>query len=285
MKILVASDLTPRSDRALSRGFMLARELKGELRVVHVVRADLPEEFRAHAVEWAKSALQRETDRLGEETGIKATVEVFAGHPRSDIARLATSGAADLLVLGIHDQSQPGPKAFQETTAGNVLKSSLTPALLVRDEAETPYRRVVVGVDFSMLSRAAIRQALQIAPAADIHLVHAYHIPFQGFLGSDNFRSQFAYRQRLELDAFLKEEMGDLERRLRELGCVPGSLLTTIQEGDPREVLRSSCKHAEADLLVIGTHGRAGIARALWGSVAADLFNDPPCDVLAVRPF
>ncbi|MFZ5791680.1 MAG: universal stress protein [Pseudomonadota bacterium] len=285
MKILVASDLTARSDRALARGFMLARELKGELRVVHVVQADLPEEFREHATEWARSALQRETERLGEETGIKAAIDVFAGHPRSDIARLAATDAADLLVLGVHDQCAPGSKTFQETTAGNVLRSSLAPALLVRDEADMPYQRVVIGVDFSMFSRAAIRQALQIAPAADIHLVHAYHVPFQGFLGSESFREQFAYGQRLELDAFLKEEMEAVERRARELGCVPGSLQTTIQEGEPREVLRSSCKRVEADLLVIATHGRAGLSRVVWGSVAADLFNDPPCDVLVIRPF
>lgn len=51
MRILVASDLTARSDRAIARGFQLARQLNAELRLLHVVDADLPDELRAHGLD------------------------------------------------------------------------------------------------------------------------------------------------------------------------------------------------------------------------------------------
>ncbi len=136
-----------------------------------------------------------------------------------------------------------------------------------------------------MYSRAAIRQALQIAPDARFHLVHAYELPFRGFLAGQSVASEAAYAERLELNAFLKEEMDALERRARDLGSVPGKVETTIAEGDPRAVLRDVCTRTNADLLVLGTHGRAGVSRAIWGSVAADMLEEPPCDMLIVRPF
>ena len=50
-----------------------------------------------------------------------------------------------------------------------------------------------------------------------------------------------------------------------------------------QEVLLASASQLDADLLVAGTHGRAGIARAALGSVAQDLLRQAPCDVLVAK--
>jgi len=57
----------------------------------------------------------------------------------------------------------------------------------------------------------------------------------------------------------------------------------TMQEGTVREVLYQQIGRRNPDLLVIGTHGRTGVAHAFLGSVAEDLLRDLPCDVLAVK--
>ena len=285
MRILVASDLTARSDRALARGFLLARETGAELLILHVVDRDLPEAFRAHSLDWARASLGAEAARLGAATGVKARVEVCAGDMASDIVRYAGLHGADLLVLGVHARRAGAGKAFAETTAGKVLKSSLATALLVRNAPEEAYRDVVVGVDFSMSSRAAVRQALKIAPAARLHLVHAYQVPFKGLLGPGVYPDELAYEQRMELDTFLAEEMAALEGRARDLGAIPGRIEKAVVEGQAPPVLREACVRAGTDLVVIATHGRSGITRAIWGSVAADLLNDPPADVLVIKPF
>jgi nucleotide-binding universal stress UspA family protein len=285
MRILVASDLTARSDRALARGFLLARQLDADLCVLHVVDADLPDELRAHSVEWAKQSLSRDIERMGSATGKRANLEVVAGDPGSYIVRAADPSATDLLLLGVHPGSGAVSKTFGETTAGKILKSSLTAALLVRGEAIEPYRSIVIGVDFSMFSRAAIRQVAQIASSARVHLVHAFQVPFKSRLGTESFINEVAYGQRLELDAFLKDEMGSLERRANDLGVLPGNLERIVEEGRPEQVLRAVRDRVSGDLVVIATHGRGAISRAIWGSVAVDLLGDPPCDVLVIKPF
>ncbi len=285
MRILVACDLTARSDRALERGFRLARALGGELRVLHVVDAALPAALRQHALDWAQENLGRESDRLAALTGQRAVVQVTAGDPGLDIARAAGGGAADLLVLGVHPGAGSALKPFAETTAGRILRSSLTAALLVSGEAAQPYCSVVVGVDYSMHARAAIRQAVQVAPGARLHLVHAFHAPFKTRLGAAGVVDEYAYAQRLEFDAFLREEMALLGQRAGELGVLPGNLETIIEEGPPGEVLRAVAARVGAELTVIATHGRGVISRAVWGSVAEDLLGNPPGDVLVVKPF
>lgn len=284
MKILVASDLSARSDRAIARGFALAKDLKGELRILHVVDAALPPELRAHSLEWARTTLQRETDAFSEATGIKATLDVVTGRPKAELLRYCQPDMTDLIILGIHD-TEGGNRSFAETTAGQILKRSLPPVLLVKRDARETYRHVVVGVDFSLFSRAAVRQAFQIAPSACFHLVHAYHVPFRTLLSGTGYAQEVAYEERLQFDAFLNEEMKALSDRARSFGLSPGSIDTILKEGDPFSVLRGETARLAADLLVIATHGRPGLSRLLWGSVAEDLLDDPPCDVLVIRPY
>jgi len=124
-----------------------------------------------------------------------------------------------------------------------------------------------------------------IAPSASLHLLHAYHVPFKGLLAGEEFAGGVAYRERLELEAFLKDEMEALEQRARQLGIADVALKRSIREGEPTQALRAVCESEGADLVVIATHGRGGLSRAIWGSVAVDLLDDPPCDVLVIKPY
>lgn len=285
MRILMATDLSARCDRAMARSFRLAAQHRAELVLLHVVDRDLPEALRTHSLEWAKGMLDREVDTLSRETGVTPTIEIVCGEAEETIVRRADAGRFDVLVLGIHADRRKGDKPFSETTAGRVLRSSLTAALVVRDDATAPYANVIVGVDFSAFSKAALRQAARLAPQAHLHVVRAFHVPFKSRLGTPAFIDEIAYAQRLEIDAFLAAEMEELKKWAGDYGIMPGSLTSIIEEGAPAEVLRRLQKRIPGDLIVIGTHGRGMISRAIWGSVATDLLNDPPCDVLVIKPF
>jgi universal stress protein E len=281
-QIVAASDLSGLSDRALARAFVLAKEHGARIRAVHVVDASLPEELRSHCIEWAKKALARECEVAGR--AVSADIKVLAGQPKTVVGTQAEALDADLIVLGIHRESERR-LPFSETTAGLMLKNSHRPVLLVRDETVAPYSRVVIGVDFSVYSRAAIRQAFRVAPGARFHLVHAFHVPYGGFLHSPTFAEQIAYERRLRFDEFLEEEMELLRGRALDVGIRPDALETILREGGPREVLYAECSRVSADLIVIGTRGRTGVSRAVFGSVAADVLNAPPCDVLVTPEY
>ena len=139
MRILVASDLTARSDRAMARAVLLARQLDAELRIVHIVDDELPADFRAHSVDWSRRMLSQEAGRLAQEDSRRVSIEMFEGDPNVDIVRLADPSSIDLLVLGVHGRSPTLAKPFPETMGGRVSSSSLVAALLVTREATEPY--------------------------------------------------------------------------------------------------------------------------------------------------
>ena len=91
--------------------------------------------------------------------------------------------------------------------------------------------------------------------------------------------------ERLQFELFLAGEMDLLDERARALGMGSGGVERVMAEGEPAEVLVGECRRLKADLVVIGTHGRTGVSRALLGSVAAALLEAPPCDVLVAKPY
>ena len=56
-----------------------------------------------------------------------------------------------------------------------------------------------------------------------------------------------------------------------------------MRVGGPQEVIHGQVVERGADLLVLGTHGRTGVAHALLGSVAEWFLTNPPCDIVAVK--
>ncbi len=275
MKVLVATDLTARSDRALARAFVLAREMKGVLTIAHIVQEELPDDLRDHTVEWAKRNLAGEIAELTKTTGVVPSVEICVGSARRDIPRLAESSMADLIVIGIHDVRKN--TAFSKTTAGGILSASSKATLIVKCDVVAPYKQVIVGTDFSSHSRATLKGALAVAPEAYFSLVHAYRIPFQAFLGTPAFRKQTLGDLQLELDAFLATEMDAPEPRLRS-----GLFNTIIEEGDPSRVIREVLGRVGSELIAVGTSRSADALRTVWVSPIAGLFNQLPCDLLVV---
>lgn len=78
----------------------------------------------------------------------------------------------------------------------------------------------------------------------------------------------------------LEELIATAESRLRECGfSTEGRVLT----GDPRETLAQEARNERADLIVMGSHGRTGLAKLMLGSVSSHLVTHAPCSVLVVK--
>ncbi len=86
------------------------------------------------------------------------------------------------------------------------------------------------------------------------------------------------------IDSLLTENRGALDKlaeRKRAAGVPVGQVL--LKTGDARDVIDQTAKELGADLIVMGTHGRRGVTRALLGSVAETVVRTAPCPVLTVR--
>ena len=278
-RLLAATDLSPRSDRALERAARLARQWGAELVALHVVDDDLPASLAERRRSEAELEIRRHLAALPDPAGLVAAVEVVYGQDFAEIIRVAEERDADLVALGTHREGTPLRDIFVGTTVERVLRHGGRPVLLVRDRAPEPYRRIVVAVDFSVYSRRALEFALRFAPDGEFHVVHAYDLPFSGFLGTDPGGEP----SRRQAQSFERMAGGEMDAFLAGFGGASPHVTRIVRQGDVIQVVAEEVGRLRAQLLVVGTHGRTGVAHALLGSVAGSLLKRPPCDVLAVR--
>jgi nucleotide-binding universal stress UspA family protein len=142
--------------------------------------------------------------------------------------------------------------------------------------------RILVPVDFSAHSDEALRYAVSLASrfGASLELVHVVDDPFSsGAWGSEGYVPNVT-------DLF-ENLMADAQRRLSELkdrvarDGIP--VATAVLKGRPPQAIVEHAKNGRFDLVVMGTHGRAGLAHLFMGSVAEAVVRRAPCPVLTVR--
>ncbi len=277
-KLLVATDLSPRSDRALDRALALSEELMAELMILHVVDEELPSTIADRLKEEAEATINDSLNMASGPERRKISCNVVFGSGFKDILKEADESNADLIIMGTHRETALGG-FFLGTTVERVIRHGNDPVLVVKDRMGGPYRRILIGIDFSVYSRRAVEFALTFVPNGEFVLIHAFDLPFKGFLGRSTL-GEVRKKHQEQMDAMLEEEM---QAFLNSLPSPPENLKQVMREGFVREVISEKVKKLDPDLLVIGTHGRTGVAHALLGSVAEDLLRDPPCDVLAVK--
>ena len=140
-------------------------------------------------------------------------------------------------------------------------------------------RRVVFPSDFSKASRAAFVKAIETAKSnrAQLTIVHVMSpvIPMAG----DGYISPSTYESLLHSNRrWAKKQLDALVKRAKSAKArVKGVLL----EGVPHEAILRAGRRA--DLVVMGTHGRTGVARFFLGSVAGRVVAGATCPVLTVR--
>jgi nucleotide-binding universal stress UspA family protein len=142
------------------------------------------------------------------------------------------------------------------------------------------FQKILCPIDFSPGSQQAMRVAARLVNQADAELVlvHSWYVPPTAFSGEYVLSPDII--QQLSDDA--ARGLASATRDLAMLGVkrVTSKLLTGLPWHEIVEVLE---KDPAYDLVVIGTHGRTGLARILLGSVAEQVIRHAPCSVLAVR--
>lgn len=132
--------------------------------------------------------------------------------------------------------------------------------------------RIVVGVDGSEHSTAALRWALDEAQArsGEVTALFSWQMPFLSFPGAFD---------RDELDKASKEFL--IETVSQAVPTPPVPLHTVVAEGDPTEALVTASE--DADLLVLGIRGRSPFAGLLLGSVSQGAAATASCPVVLVK--
>ena len=140
-------------------------------------------------------------------------------------------------------------------------------------------QHILVPVDFSETSDRALDYAIELAQkfGGDITVMHAYQIPVYGFpdgafiTGAD-VATQISQAAQERLDATVRSR--------KDRGV---AMTGVLRDGVPWEEVQAVAAQVSADLVVIGTHGRRGLARALLGSVAENVIRTCDLPVLVIH--
>jgi nucleotide-binding universal stress UspA family protein len=276
-KLLMATDLSARSDRALQRALALAHQLGTTLEVIHIVSDTVPVTVAEEREASARTTIEELLSSLPSAADVKPKVSIIRGHDHDEILRHTEETGAELIILGITRHTTF--ELFRGTTAERIIRTGNLPVLLVKDPVAHNYEQVLVATDNSPASRRALECAAAIAPDAEFHLLHTIHVPFKGLLDTDT-REQIRQGQEQSFKAALEK---DICAHAQTLGN--GGLRVTfhVEDGEVLNVIRNQATRLKPDLLAIGSHGRSGLRQALIGTVAGNLLSAPPVDVLVTN--
>lgn len=276
-RILLATDLSARSDRALDRAVTLMRRIGSELVVLHVIEPTPGNRYYPRTQPVGTLAAIART-QLAHDLGDcadKATIRIEEGDPAEVIERVAREQASTLIVVGVARVERLG-RFTLGTTVEKLVRGVEAPLLIVTDRPRAPYQKVAVAADFSPVSGQALALATDLFPQQRITVFHAYQ-PLATYAASnvDAHNEQFRRVAQANYAGWLANL--DLAAGARE------RVVPKIELGDPPRLLREAAEHGAFDLLVIGTRGRGRIFEFFLGSVAKRILAELPCDALFVR--
>jgi len=279
MKILAATDFSTRSNRALRQAALLAQSDDSLLFMVHVVDNDQPDDLVRMEQREAERILREQMGAMPEIRWTHARPMVIAGDPFDGILQAAAEIQPDLIVMGSH-RKQLLRDIFIGTTVERVIRKGSVPVLMVNHEAQRRYERILAPTDMSDVSANALHAARSIGLLGDgATLVHAFTALAKGKMSvagvdRDSIADYIEGERRQvsnELATFLiANDLQNSQWRLR------------VEDGSPMEIISRAVTDIEPDLMVMGTHGRSRLIKALIGSTTEEALRSLNVDILVV---
>jgi nucleotide-binding universal stress UspA family protein len=286
-RILAATDFSDGARAAIERAARLCVESGAFLHLLHI--ANLPavdavlslfsvesRNIRELLLKDAGKNLADAGTEISARHRVAVGTDVRLGIVAPEILAAAEEFAVDMIVLGARGENRVKDALFG-ATAERTIGRTTRPVLAVERWPHGAYRRVLVPVDFSDYSRSALRLAREIAPRAEITLLHAFEWPYEGKL-------RFAGVPEWEIARYMIEArhqaMMELNGLVADSGAEAFSIGREVVHGPTaKSILEHAARHG-TDLIVMGKHGRSRLGELFLGSVTRHVLSEAQCDVL-----
>lgn len=290
--LLAATDLSAPSRHTAQRAAMLAQQIGAKLEFVHVLdKRELDELHRLLGEAWqerirsqARESLSQFVDNISEPLGISAGRHLVEGKVLESIAAQVDALNASLLIVGARGTGFMRDQLLG-TTAERLQRITQCPVLTVKQPPRKTYQSVLVPIDFSPWSLNALRLALEVAPKAELTLLHAYEVPFENKMRNAGEKEETirSYRDKVRQEADAR-----LHQTAIDAGIATEDWCPVVIHGDAVDRIREQGEEQGADLIVLGKHGLGigvGVAEEfLLGSNTRQILIHARCDVL-VAPY
>ncbi|MFP1645264.1 universal stress protein [Pontitalea aquivivens] len=281
-RIMLATDFSERSDRALRRAVLLARAHGAVLDLVHVVDDDRPRRIVDHEAVDARTLMRELTQSLRSADGISCEMEIVLADPFSGIVQAADNRRPDLLVIGPH-RRHILKDAFLGTTAERVIRSVDCPVLMVNGPPVAPWRHILLTTDLSNDAKRALHRfaALALGQDARRSILHVFDAPALRLAMSGAMPKD-------DRDSHLADQQGaarrNLSRFMADLAFMQAEPVVRYGETTTVHEIHRAAEALNADLIVIANRGKSGLARMVLGSVTEKVLAASAVDVLALPP-
>lgn len=286
-RILVPVDFSPCSDAALSYAQRFGSPFDSVLHLLHVAEATFLRAMVANPADKDTAVLNRLDALLtgaGRERFRPVTAVEHSDHPADEIVRYAGLNDIDLIIMGTHGHTGLA-HVLLGSVAEKVVRHAPCPVLTLHAlppstaEGATALKGVLAATDFSAPSDRALDYARAIAArsGASLHLLHV----IQDTVDTGRFGTEVFVPDSPEVrDARIREATERLSQQARS--AEPYASIDVV-EGAAAPTIASYAAQHGLDLIVMGTHGRSGIAHMVMGSVAEQVVRTAPCPVLSTR--
>ena len=306
--ILLVADAAMENSVALRRAIDLAEVNQAALTIVGVV-AEVPAKLGMAVVampysELAEIVVSEKRLALDQMTSaakdrrVQVTTEVLVGKPFLEIVRKVLQDNHDLVIKSV-DPKSSWRKALFGSTDMHLMRKCPCPVWILKEDEKPSYECIVAAVDNNPESDATealnrqileLSMSLAIAESSELHIVHAWQLQFESYL-----RSHRAAVDDAEIDAMVADERAARMRWLENLVATystagnkdavdylkPG---LHVIKGDARHIVPAKAATLGADVVVMGTVARTGVAGFIMGNTAESILTQLECSVLTVKP-
>ncbi|MBV9175001.1 MAG: universal stress protein [Chloroflexi bacterium] len=296
-QLLVPLDGSELAERALPYAVRLADANRGQLILLRVALAPAPatidgagwEQSQVQAVQEAEEYLRDVSAKV--ETRVPVRTIVRYGRAADQILLGAQQAQVDGVVMATHGRTG-FPHLVYGSVAEAVVAESSLPVFLVHarsgEIAEAPFdprtARLMVPLDGSPLAETAIPPAIEmLGDAGELVLMGVIELSDHVVRDADGRVVAYVDQQEQAARQGARDYLETTAQRLR--AQYPGAHITTdVRIGQPAEGIVAAAVDRVVDLVVMATHGRTGLRRALMGSVAGAVLRTGSTPVMLVHP-
>lgn len=289
-KIIVGIDFAPSCRNALREALRQASLNQASVTAVHVM-----DEFLLHELKKALSSdeagIRKDWEarlrKFVDESDVGAaivTTEVRIGHPFAELAEACKSRGADLLIMGAKGTSSGTHRIG--AIAAKCIRKAPVDVLVIREDAQGPFKHLVACVDFSENSAKAVRCALHVAEQdkAEVDCLHVYQSALALALDYGGYAPPLPSVTDEEALKMWQKELDKFVEPLARAAAGVRVHALVKERVNIREAILDHVAEKKADLVVLGTRGKTGLRELLIGTTAEKVVQQAPCSILAVKP-
>ncbi len=290
--ILTATDFSEYSKVALDICLGVSRCMKTKLYVLHTIEkfphdyrhllsraahADMKQKLEEKAMRRIKAMIPVELLECGDVIPI-----VKFGKPFLEIIQVAKEKKVDLLAIGTHGRAGMD-RIILGSVAERIVRKARCPVMVVRGRKYVGFKRIIVPIDLSDCSRIALEYAVATARAhsSKLTILHVYEGSYvEPYIKAANSEE--------EADGIIKEielvNETKYDEFLKTVDLSGVEYEKLLKKGIPETDIVETAMEQQANLIVMGTHGRSGIKHILIGSTAEEVVRTVHCDIIIVKP-